>query len=71
MEWIFGLPLHSGCLPVQLPFAKHVLSSEPWRTYPISQLKCIVLLILKLFSSLDPWPGIPGSPQEPAVSPKF
>lgn len=64
-----SLRLQKGCVPDQVPLGKHILSEEPIRSKPSEQLKWTLERILKSVCSLEPWEGMPGSPQEPAVSP--
>lgn len=61
-EWSHTLPPHSGCVPLQEPFAWQVRSDDPRSTWPASQLKRIRLPGTKLSPRRIPWAGIPGSP---------
>lgn len=57
-------------MPLQVPLWRQVLSTEPIKLYPASQLKRSRLLILKSSPPRRaPWGGNPGSPQIPGFMP--
>lgn len=64
------LPWQTGCVPLQVPLLWQVLSAEPIRLYPASQLKRSKLLVLNSSPpSRAPWGGTPGSPHTPGLIP--
>ena len=63
-------PWQTGCVPLQVPLSRQVLSAEPVRLYPASQLKRSKLLVLNSSPPRRaPWGGTPGSPQIPGLTP--
>lgn len=63
-------PWQTGCVPLQVLLCRQVLSAEPIRLYPASQLKRSRLLVLNSSPPRRaPWGGIPGSPQIPGFTP--
>lgn len=66
------LPWQTGCVPLQVPLWRQVLSTEPIRLYPASQLKRSRLLVLNSSPPRRaPWGGNPGSPQIPGFMPTY
>lgn len=64
--FIFHLPTHVVSIPLHEPVAIHVLSEDPWRMNPGSQLKCTLLGKVVELPYEEPFKGEDKAPQSTA-----